>query len=179
MARPAQRGILTLARDAGSEKPLHYFADSRQFIFASEIKTLLTLAGRKFQLERDVIGRFIHQGLTDTSTQTMFREISQLAASTYLELDLANDRRELRPTRYAPPEYSGNPATLSLADCIDEVRRLFIDSVRIRLRSDVPVGVMLSGGVDSSSIAAVAHYLRGDLGRSAIAVVRQRRRAVR
>ena len=69
----------------------------------------------------------------------------------------------MNPVRYAPPAYAGDAATLSLRDCIDEVRRLFIDSVRLRLRSDVPVGVLLSGGVDSSSIAAVAHHLQGDL----------------
>jgi len=88
---------LTLARDAGSEKPLYYFSDSQQLIFASEIKTLLTLAARKFQLERDVIGRFVHQGLSDTSTQTMFREITQLAASTYLQIDLASADRSAPP----------------------------------------------------------------------------------
>src|ERR1700722_13121643 len=154
---------LTLARDAGSEKPLYYFSDSQQLIFASEIKTLLTLAGRKFQLERDVIGRFVHQGLSDTSTQTMFRDITQLAASTYLQIDLASAGSKMSPVRYSPPAYLGNPATISLPDCVDEVRRLFVDSVRVRLRSDVPVGVLLSGGVDSSSIAAVAHHLRGDL----------------
>jgi asparagine synthase (glutamine-hydrolysing) len=155
---------LTLARDAGSEKPLYYFSNLRQFIFASEIKTVLTLAGRKFQLERDVVGRFLHQGLSDTSTQTIFREITQLAASTYLQLDLAAVRPKMDSIGYAPPAYAGNPETLSLPDCVDEVRRLFIDSVRVRLRSDVPVGVLLSGGVDSSSIAATAHRLRGDLG---------------
>ena len=88
---------LTLARDAGSEKPLYYFSDSRQFIFASEIKTLLTLAGNKFPLERDVVGRFIHQGLSDTSTQTIFKGITQLAASSYLQLDVASTQPKLGP----------------------------------------------------------------------------------
>jgi asparagine synthase (glutamine-hydrolysing) len=155
---------LTLARDAGSEKPLYYFSNSNQFIFASEIKTLLTLAGRKFELQRDVVGRFIHQGLSDTSTKTIFREITQLAASTYIQLDLDSTRPEILPRPYSPPVYGGDSAVLSLSDCVEEVRRLVVDSVRVRLRSDVPIGVLLSGGVDSSSIAAVAHHLRGDLG---------------
>ncbi len=155
---------LTLARDAGSEKPLYYWSDSQEFIFASEIKTLLTLADRKFRLDRDVVGRFIHQGLTDTSPRTFFKDISQLAASSYLQLDLTVDQPELHPVPFAPPPYPDDASTLSLRDCISEVRRLFIDSVRVRLRSDVPVGVLLSGGVDSSSIAAVAHHLQGDLG---------------
>ena len=155
---------LTLARDAGSEKPVYYFSDQQQFIFASEIKTLLTLTGQKFRLERDVVGRFIHQGLSDTSTKTIFEGITQLAASTYLEIDLSSTQPRLSPVRYAPPAYDGEPAALSLPDCINEIRRLFVDSVRIRLRSDVPVGVLLSGGVDSSSIAAVARSVRSNLG---------------
>jgi asparagine synthase (glutamine-hydrolysing) len=155
---------LTLARDAGSEKPLYYFSDSRQLIFSSEIKTLLTLADRKFQLDRDVIGRFVHQGLSDTSARSIFKEINQLDASTYLALDLTSPRPEFRPIRYAPPPYTGDARSISLPECIEEVRRLFVDAVRLRLRSDVPVGVLLSGGIDSSSIAAVAHHLQGDLG---------------
>jgi asparagine synthase (glutamine-hydrolysing) len=114
-------------------------------------------------LERDAVGRFIHQGLSDTTSQTMFRDITQLAASSYLQLDLPAGR-DPKPIPYAPPGYSGDVASLSLSDCIDEVRRLVVDSVRVRLRSDVPIGVLLSGGVDSSSIAAVAHHLRGDRG---------------
>jgi asparagine synthase (glutamine-hydrolysing) len=155
---------LTLARDSGSEKPIYYFSDSRQLIFASEIKTLLTLADRRFPLERDVVGRFIHQGLSDTSTQTMFKGITQLAGSTYVRLDLGLPHPKIDPIRYSPPAYPGDGASLSLPDSIEEVRRLFIDSVRVRLRSDVPVGVLLSGGIDSSSIAAVAQRLRGDAG---------------
>jgi len=160
-----RRRSLTLARDAGSEKPLYYFSDSRQLIFSSEIKTLLTLADRKFELQRDVVGRFIHQGLSDTSTQTIFKGISQLGASTYLQLDLDADHRpNMEAIPYLAPAYAGDSSVISLSDCIEEVRRLFVDSVRLRLRSDVPVGVLLSGGIDSSSIAAVAHHLRGDAG---------------
>lgn len=154
---------LTLARDAGSEKPLYYFAGAQRFIFASEIKTLLTLADRKFELERDVVGRFVHQGLGDTSTRTIFQEITQLAGSTFVQLDLRLPRPKITPVRYSPPAYGGDLTNISLQDCVAEVRRLLTDSVRLRLRSDVPVGVLLSGGVDSSSIAAVARELRGEL----------------
>jgi len=153
---------LTLARDPGSEKPLYYFADSARFIFSSELKTLLTLAGRRFSLEKDVVGRFIHQGLSDTSTRTIFQEIFRLAAASYLELDLANVKLAIEPRSYSPPGYGADAENLSLGECIEEVRRLLIDSVRIRLRSDVPVGVLLSGGIDSSAIASIAHHLRVD-----------------
>lgn len=152
---------LVLARDAGSEKPLYYWIDKRRLVFASEIKTLLTLAGQKFSLDRDVVGQFIFQGLTDASTQTFFRGIRQLEAGTFIEVSMSGDCSNLQPVRYTPPVYPGDPGTMSLPDCIDEVRRLFIDSVQLRLRSDVPVGVLLSGGIDSSAIAAVTHSLKG------------------
>jgi asparagine synthase (glutamine-hydrolysing) len=157
--RTAER--LVLACDAGSEKPLYYYVDDHQFAFASEIKTLLTLLGRKFSLDRDTVGQFIFQGLSDTSTRTFFRGITRLEAGTYLELALAGDSRGIEPVRYEPPSWAGEPAHMSLEEFINELRRTFIDSVRVRLRSDVPVGVLLSGGIDSSSIAAIAQMLIG------------------
>ena len=157
--RTAER--LVLACDAGSEKPLYYYSDDHQFAFASEVKTLLTLLGRKFPVDRDTVGQFIFQGLSDTSTRTFFRGINRLEAGTYLELALAEDRRGIEPVRYEPPPYPGDPASMSLEEFTDELRSVFIDSVRVRLRSDVPVGVLLSGGIDSSSIAGTAQMLIG------------------
>lgn len=155
------RAKLVLARDAGSEKPIYYHASGPQLFFASEIKTLLTLCGRKFPLDRDVVGRYLFQGLSDASPQTFFHGITQLEPGTYAELSIADDRYEINPVHYQPPPYPGDPSTMSLADVIEEVRRVFIDSVQLRLRSDVPVGVLLSGGIDSSAIAAVTHHLKG------------------
>lgn len=155
---------LILARDPGSEKPLYYFHDAKQFIFASEIKTLLTLANRKFALDRDVVGRFLIQSLSDSSTQTIFRGIAQLPASSYVSLDLRLECPEVNALRYEPPAFIGDAEKMVLPECIEEVRRLLIDAVRVRLRSDVPIGVLLSGGIDSSAIAAVTHHLRGEAG---------------
>jgi asparagine synthase (glutamine-hydrolysing) len=154
-------GRLVLACDAGSEKPLYYYVDDEQFVFASEIKTLLTLLARRFALDRDVVGQFIFQGLSDASTQTFFQGITRLEAGSYLTLGPGADPRSIIPVRFEPPAYSQNPLRIPLPEFINEVRRLFIDSVRLRLRSDVPIGVLLSGGIDSSSIAAVAQALLG------------------
>jgi asparagine synthase (glutamine-hydrolysing) len=154
---------LVLACDAGSEKPLYYFRDERLFAFASEIKTLLTLLGRKFPLDPDTVGQFLFQGLSDASPQTFFRGIQRLPAGSYLVLDLRLDSeaRAIAPIAYQPPAYAGDPARMSAAEFAEELRSTFVDSVRLRLRSDVPVGVLLSGGIDSSSIAAVAQQLVG------------------
>jgi len=154
-------GRLVLACDAGSEKPLYYYVDEEQFVFASEIKTLLTLLARRFALDRDVVGQFIFQGLSDASTHTFFQGITRLEAGSHLTLGLHGDRGAIIPVCFEPPAYSDSPLRIPLPEFIDEVRRLFIDSVRLRLRSDVPLGVLLSGGIDSSSIAAASQTLLG------------------
>ena len=157
-----RRGLrLVLATDAGTEKPIYYCNDGPRFIFASEVKTVLTLAGRKFPLDRDVVGQFVFQGLSDASTHTFFDGIRRIEPGSYVELDAMRERPELRATRFRPPAYAGEPGKISLDEFIEELRQTFIDSVRIRLRSDVPVGVLLSGGVDSSAIAAVTRSLVG------------------
>ncbi len=150
---------LVLARDAGSEKPLYYYAATDRIIFASELKTLLCLAGRRFVLDRDTTGQFLFQSLVDASPQTFLEGVRQLPAGSFAVVDLDTDRFDLRPEEYQPPAFEGDPAAMTLPDLIDEVRTLFSDSVRLRLRSDVPVGVLLSGGIDSSSIAVGAQFL--------------------
>jgi len=152
---------LVLATDAGTEKPIYYCNDGPRFIFASEVKTVLTLAGRKFPLDRDVVGQFVFQGLSDVSTRTFFDGIRRIEPGSYVELDATRERPELRVARFSPPAYAGDPGRMALEEFIAELRDTFVDSVRIRLRSDVPVGVLLSGGVDSSAIAAVTRSLAG------------------
>lgn len=152
---------LVLARDAGSEKPLYYWSSGPELIFASELKTLLTLAGRSFELDRDVVGQFVYQGLTDASPSTFFRGISQLEPSSFARIDLASFSYPIQPEYYDPPGHEGDPASLSIDEYVVGLRELFSDSVRLRLRSDVPIGVLLSGGIDSSSIAAATTELSG------------------
>ena len=155
------RQRLVLACDAGSEKPLYYCVDGPRFAFASEIKALLTLLGRKFPLDRDVVGQFVFQGLSDASTRTFFDGIWRIEAGSYAELDLSSQAHVIRAIRFGSPVHAGDPAKMSLQEFIEQLRLTFTDSVRIRLRSDVPVGVLLSGGIDSSSIAAVSQSLVG------------------
>ncbi len=159
-------------------KPLYYVVSDGVLAFASEIKTLLALLGRRFSLDRDTIGQFIGQGLTDATTRTFFDGITRLEPGSFVELDLREPIRSLTPVRFQPPQHEADSARMPLDEFIVELRKTFVDSVRLRLRSDVPVGVLLSGGVDSSSIAAAAQALAGRSGASA-ALRGQRRSAVR
>ena len=154
-------GQLVLACDSGSEKPLYYFADEQQLIFASEVKSVLQLAARRFELDRDVVGRLLFQGLWDASSKSMFRDIKRLPAGGFATLDAKSGDLQVVPESYEPPGYPADPSAMPLAEFQEELQRLLVDSVRIRLRSDVPVGVLLSGGIDSSSIAAISQLVLG------------------
>lgn len=162
---------LLLIRDPAAEKPIYYCIEKGVLFFASEIKTLLVLAGRKFPLSRDFLGRFLFQGITDNDRGCVFVGIRQLRGSEYLKVPLSRQLQDIEPAAYLPPACEPDPRLLSTGQFISELRRLFIDCVRVRLRSDVPVGVLLSGGIDSSAIAAVAQQLLGYRGFTLLSAV--------
>jgi asparagine synthase (glutamine-hydrolysing) len=149
-------GKLMLSRDRFGIKPLYLYRSPRGFFFASEIKALLAATGERFAVEPKVAERFIGQSLLDVDGVTFFSGIEALPAGHNLVLDLRNGAIDhARARRYWIPRLEDDTPDAPIGKRIEEVRAMFSDSVRIRLRSDVPVGVLLSGGVDSSSIAAV------------------------
>ncbi len=157
-------GKMMLSRDRFGIKPLYIYRGRNSLFFASEIKAIVAGSAERFATNPVVAGRFIEQSLLDAQTETFFSAIEAVAAGHNFVYDLKAG------ASLAPRSYSyWSPASETivngnLAERIDQVRETFFDAVRIRLRSDVPVGVLLSGGVDSSSIAAV---MRRVLGRDA------------
>ncbi len=154
---------LHLARDRAGIKPLYYLQHARTLMFASEIKTLLEMSPGRLPLNVPVIGAFLSQSLLDASAETMIDGVYQLAAGHTLSLDLTQAAPPLAPRRYwtlptVPPDDVPAPDAPELAA---QLRALFLDAVALRLRSDVPVGVLLSGGVDSSAIVCAAQHLLG------------------
>jgi asparagine synthase (glutamine-hydrolysing) len=146
-------GTLLISRDRFGKKPLYYFQDGDAFYLASEVKAILAAAGRRFAINPRVAIPFLTRGLLDTSNETFFEGILQFPAASWQRLQLDSSPRigedTIRFWRHPvelahPPE----PGAVSPA----AIRELFVDSVRLRLRSDVPLGVLLSGGIDSSAI---------------------------
>lgn len=155
-------GRLILARDRAGEKPLHYFISANELFFASEIKAILTLGETRFDLNHAVVADFLNQSLLDTSDETFFAGIKRLPAAHYAVFDLKAPSFEPAIVRYwEPPIIKAPIHDTPEPNQIDCVRETFIDSVRLRLRSDVPLGVLLSGGIDSSSIAAAMQSIFG------------------
>lgn len=146
-----EKNKIILSRDRFSIKPLFFYADKNKLFFASEIKQILPLLNkRELELERMKI--FLNQGLLDFDDQTLFREIKRIKPKTNLTIDLSSN--EISESKYW--DYSNELIEGSDEELFAKFYDQFNDSVRIRLRSDVKVGSLLSGGLDSSAITASA-----------------------
>ena len=148
---------LFLSRDRLGVRPLFYTKTADSFLFASEIKALL--ANREVSSEPDL--QALDQIFTFWVTlppRTAFKNISQLPPGH--SAVLLNG--ELRVWRYWDFEYSAEGRVEDESRLTDELLDLLVDATRIRLRSDVPVGAYLSGGLDSTLITALTRELVGD-----------------
>ena len=147
-------GKLFCARDRYGIKPFHYVCEGGRFAFASEIKQLFALPWVKAEANSARLADFFLWSLKTHTDETPFRRIRSLPGAHYLEVapgDLARGKCEAKC--YWTPAAD---ETLDEADAVVAFRDLLSDSVRLRLRSDVPVGVTLSGGLDSSSVVCLA-----------------------
>jgi asparagine synthase (glutamine-hydrolysing) len=153
----AQRQRVLLSRDRFGIKPLYTTVQGGTLYFASEIKALLAVPGVRREPDERTVSRFLLTGLVDDGDETFFAGISQLPAGHLLEVPLG-EPHAARSQRYwdLPVErFRGSDA-----EAVDRFRELFVDAVRLHMRSDVPVGTCLSGGLDSSSIVCAADLLR-------------------
>ncbi|HEX2748634.1 MAG TPA: asparagine synthase (glutamine-hydrolyzing) [Verrucomicrobiales bacterium] len=148
--RDPSKPLLLLARDPFGIKPLYYAETEHGFAFASEIKSMLSL-GVKPQANAARLYTFFTQGCTDYGTGSLFAGVKQLPGGHWMEIRLAGERREVREDRYWNPDWR-HSRDIGRADAVQELRRLFLENIRLHLRSDVPLGAALSGGIDSSSI---------------------------
>ncbi|MFZ4400525.1 MAG: asparagine synthase (glutamine-hydrolyzing) [Bacteroidales bacterium] len=148
-----EKQLLFCARDRFGIKPFNYFFDGKQFIFASEIKQILANDVDK-TLNEEVIYKSMKIGsYLINSNCSFFKQIQILPHSHYLTIQ--NGKFEIN--RYYDLNHSSfGKSTLNFKDSCDAYRDLFIDAVKLRMRSDVEVGSALSGGLDSSAIVASA-----------------------
>ena len=146
---------LFCARDRYGEKPFLFVARPDFFAFASEYKALLALPGVAPDYDEFRLLRGLHNASTglDADRQTVFHAIQQLLPGEALTLDART--LDLRIGRYWDVQPNADAARLSEADAFARFRELLTDAVRIRMRSDVPVGSCLSGGLDSSAIVSL------------------------
>src|SRR5574341_1543956 len=145
---------LLLARDPLGQRPLYYSPANQRFTFASTLEQLLQDRSLSHELDEEALPAFLyHYG--SLNQQTPYRAIKSLPGGHRLIVE----QGQIRLERYwqgqeEPPE----PRSLSESD-IEEFRSLFTEAVRCRLRSHAPVGLLLSGGLDSGSIGSMAGHL--------------------
>jgi asparagine synthase (glutamine-hydrolysing) len=151
---------LVCARDRFGVKPFYYHWNGATLVFASEIKGLLEHPAVPRRANDARVVGFLCRGAIDESSQTFFAGIAGLPAGHILELDLGAGRLAVRPYYELPPQPAAGTEGLT-ADAFGD---LLEDAVRLRLRSDVELGTCLSGGLDSSTIVAVAARLRAAAG---------------
>ncbi len=142
---------LILSRDRFSIKPLYYYSSPSGFFFASEIKQLLPLLNKK-EMQKDILYAYLKQGLVDHTNETFFNGIYKIKPRHSLTLNL--ETGAVKETEYWNFHKEATPKLEQ--EAVEQFRYLLTDAVRIRLRSDVPIGIMLSGGLDSSSIALIS-----------------------
>lgn len=154
-------GKILLARDFFGIKPLYYTCWHNGFAFASEIKALLVLPQVNRRINPQRLYEYLRFRLTDFGSGTLFDGIHQLPAAHYLQLTTdGHHKHPLHPQRYWQVDL-GRRSQLSFEAAGEQLRELFMQNIRLHLRSDVPVGVALSGGIDSSSIVMAMRYVEG------------------
>jgi asparagine synthase (glutamine-hydrolysing) len=149
-----QRRRLFCARDRLGIKPFYYYWDGRLFAFASEIKALLEHTAISPSLDEALLPEVLGFGYT-SGDRTLFRNIRKLLPGHHLTLDITDEFPRLDIRRYWDVPAARVESGVSERAWIVETRRRLEQAVQMRLMSDVPLGVFLSGGVDSSSIAAL------------------------
>ena len=148
-----QKQTLVLARDPLGIKPLYYHASKDQFVFASELRALLASGSIPHKLSAAGVDSYLASGSVEAPL-TIIDGIKQLLPGHVLHVK-ANEARqiELTDTEFATPK----PQTIegNRADAVARLRHELEESVRLHLVSDVPLGVFLSGGMDSSALVAL------------------------
>lgn len=160
----APRHRLVLARDRTGIRPLFYHQNSKRLAFASEVKSLLTLADMPRALDPQALAQ-IFTFWAPLGSRSVFAGIEQLAPGHLLTLE--NGRTQIRKywdwdfpaaAELAPDGTITSRVTAAssnIESCAAQLRELLIDAVRLQLRADVPVGAYLSGGLDSSIIVSL------------------------
>lgn len=141
-----RRGALFLSRDRFAEKPLYYVPTDDGLFFGSEVKFIETLSGQPLRVNLKQVFRFLVNGYRSLNKhdQTFFTDVREVPYASNLEVGY-----DLKPrlARYWEPRWAPRPMTLD--EAVDGFRHHLSESVRIRLRADVPLAFCLSGGVDS------------------------------
>jgi len=145
-----RRRRLLLARDRLGKKPMYYALSDGRLLFASEIKAILAVAPELSSINRQALRQYFYFGYIP-DPETAFQPIQKLPPGHLLEFE----RGEVRVRQYWDLPQYGTYSPTSEEACLEELEDRLAEAVRIRLLADVPLGALLSGGTDSSTVVAL------------------------
>lgn len=146
------RKKLTVVRDRVGEKPLYYYSNSNVFLFASELKSIISTG----LINKTINNMALNQYLMLTyipAPLTIFKDVYKLLPGHYIELD---ENKKVKIVKYWDVEYSDKLLLDSYDECKQKLRNTLFNAVEECLVSDVPIGAFLSGGIDSTIITGIA-----------------------
>lgn len=145
---------LFACRDRAGIKPFFYYWKNGLFIFGSELKAIMQHPGFTKEINVDAAAAFMQYGYVPAQ-HCIFNDAYKLKAGFYLELDLTTKKIHTQQYWNVYDAYNKPPIKISLPDAITETENLLTNAFQYRMVSDVPVGVFLSGGYDSSCVTAL------------------------
>ena len=156
-----ETATLTCARDAFGIKPFFYTQEDGNFLFASEIPALLELKSRKPQLNWQRAYDYLVHGDYDSTPETFFQDVRHLPPGHTLVVNLSSGAVGNAERWWIPKILER--LDFSFDEAAEQVRENFLQSIRLHLRSDVPLGAALSGGVDSSAVVCAMRHVAPNL----------------
>lgn len=144
---------LHLIRDRLGVKPLYYYNKSGRFAFASELKALHAAFASELEVDQNALGEFFHYGYI-SAPQSIYKNVYKLEPGHFIRI---SSDHSMEKVRYWSVEDTANSPQITgaLEEIEDELENLLIDAFKKRLVADVPVGIFLSGGIDSSLVTAI------------------------
>ncbi len=152
-----KKNSILFARDAFGIKPFFYSYFNKEIFFSSELKSLIEIKQKPITPNLQTSYDYLINKELDSKDQTFINDINQLKPAHFFTFDF-KDGKLSSQTAWWKPKISTN-YNITFEEASKEIRNLFLESVKLHLRSDVPLGVALSGGVDSSSLASAVKFI--------------------
>jgi len=152
---------LVLIRDRVGVKPLYYYFDGKDFIFASELKPIMEYK-EDLSISKDALNAYFQFGYI-SSNLSIFENCYKLPAGYYGTFNANKCKFELKEYWSILPFFKLPKFQKTETELVDELENILIDAFKYRMVSDVPVGVFLSGGIDSSIVAAILQKHHGNI----------------
>lgn len=152
---------LTCVRDPFGIKPFFYTNENGNFLFASEVAAIKALKSEMIALDWQRAYDYLVHGDYDSTERSFIAGVKHLLPAHLIEIDIASGAVS-KPEQWWQPKVIEN-RSISFADAASELRNRFLNNIRLHLRSDVPLGAALSGGVDSSAVVCAMRHVEPDL----------------